>query len=67
MAQLLLTAINARQSLDLDFYRRQEYEDKDNDYALNRPAEDVTGNELGLALEYCSRIINARCGGLLEI
>ncbi|KAK5631503.1 hypothetical protein RRF57_007217 [Xylaria bambusicola] len=29
MAQLLLTAVNARQSLDLAFYQRPEYEEED--------------------------------------
>ncbi|KAI8955798.1 hypothetical protein F4801DRAFT_176095 [Xylaria longipes] len=67
MAQLLLTAVNARQSLDLEFYRRQEYEDEDSDYALNKPVEDTTGDEQGRIEDSCRRRINARCGGLLEI
>ncbi|KAI3336995.1 hypothetical protein HD806DRAFT_475355 [Xylariaceae sp. AK1471] len=67
MAQLLLTAVNARQSLDLEFYRRQEYEDEDSDYALNMPTEEIGMGEQGWIQESCRRRINARCGGLLEI
>ncbi|KAI0451778.1 hypothetical protein F5B21DRAFT_486120 [Xylaria acuta] len=67
MAQLLLTAVNARQSLELEFYRRQEYEDEDSGYALNWPVEETTGNEQERIQDSCRRRINARCGGLLEI
>ncbi|KAJ2977575.1 hypothetical protein NUW58_g7768 [Xylaria curta] len=67
MARLLLTAVNARQSLDLEFYRRQEYEEEDSDYALNKSAEEATGHPQELIQESCQRRINARCGGLLEI
>jgi hypothetical protein len=67
MAQLLLTTVNARQSLRLDFYRRQEYEDEDSDYALNMPAEEVAVDDQEWIQQSCERRINARCGGLLEI
>ncbi|KAI0097758.1 hypothetical protein GGR51DRAFT_566231 [Nemania sp. FL0031] len=67
MARLLLTAVNARQSLDLEFYQTQEYEDEDDDYALNRPVEKSAMDERVWAQEACQRRINARCGGLLEI
>ncbi|KAJ8129596.1 hypothetical protein O1611_g4033 [Lasiodiplodia mahajangana] len=67
MARLLLTAVNARQSLDLEFYRTQEYEDEDGDYALNKPVEKDATDEKAWVNEACQRRINARCGGLLEI
>ncbi|KAI0967407.1 hypothetical protein F4678DRAFT_241674 [Xylaria arbuscula] len=67
MAQLLLTAVNARHSLDLMFYQRQEYEEEDTDYALNRPVEETIEDPRGWIRESCRRRINARCGGLLEI
>ncbi|KAI1750291.1 hypothetical protein F4782DRAFT_548774 [Xylaria castorea] len=67
MAQLLLTAINVRQSVGLEFYRRQEYEEEDSDYALNRPVEEANDDEKERIQDSCRRRINARCGGLLEI
>ncbi|KAI1364801.1 hypothetical protein F5Y08DRAFT_353284 [Xylaria arbuscula] len=67
MAQLLLTAATARQSLDLRFYQTQEYEEEDADYALNRSVEEDIEDPRGWITESCRRRINARCGGLLEI
>ncbi|KAI1179322.1 hypothetical protein F4777DRAFT_469350 [Nemania sp. FL0916] len=67
MGQLLLTALTAKKSLDLDYYRLQEYEDEDGDYALYRTAEEVAADGKVSTRDSCQRRINARCGGLLEI
>ncbi|KAI1270402.1 hypothetical protein F5Y18DRAFT_12434 [Xylariaceae sp. FL1019] len=67
MAQLLLTAINARSPLSLSIYRHREYEEEDSEYAINRPINTALYNYPKLVDESCRRRINARCGGLLEV
>jgi hypothetical protein len=67
MAQVLSITINARQSLDLNFYRVHEYEVEDEDYALNQSTELHDAEQLDANIDQCRRRINARCGGLLEI
>ncbi|KAI1171279.1 hypothetical protein F4777DRAFT_66379 [Nemania sp. FL0916] len=67
MAQLLLTAINARTPQPLSFYLTQELEDRDSDYALYMTIEDLDVNQLSPLSESCRRRVNARCGGLLEV
>lgn len=67
MARVLQIAVNARQSLDLQFYHIHEYEDEDKDYAINRSTESHAPDRLDETLDQCRRRINAICGGLLEI
>jgi hypothetical protein len=67
MARILLIAINAKQSLDLQFYQVHEFEVEDEDYALNQSTESYAPKQLDATLDQCRRRINARCGGLLEI
>ncbi|PMD19838.1 hypothetical protein NA56DRAFT_574686, partial [Hyaloscypha hepaticicola] len=67
MARVLRIAINARQSLDLQFYQIYEFEAEDEDYALNQSTEWYAPGRLDATLDQCRRRINARCGGLLEI
>ncbi|KAI5459735.1 hypothetical protein BGZ63DRAFT_388556 [Mariannaea sp. PMI_226] len=67
MARLLRIAVNARQSLNLQFYYMHEYEYEDTDYAINMPVESHTPEGIEAMLVECRRRINARCGGLLEV
>lgn len=67
MARVLRIAVNAKQSLDLQFYQIHEYEEEDKDYALNKSTESHAPENLDATLDQCRRRINARCGGLLEI
>ncbi|KAI0191927.1 hypothetical protein F4808DRAFT_443458 [Astrocystis sublimbata] len=66
MAKLFLTAVNAKQSLDIEIYRYQEYEEQDTQYALYW-LKDGAKSQQKLLQEPCRQRINARCGGLLEI
>jgi hypothetical protein len=67
MAQVLRTAINAKKSFTIELYQIQEYEDDDIDYAMNKPIDLHSSEQLEAALAQSCRRINARCGGLLEI
>ncbi|SPO07752.1 uncharacterized protein DNG_10447 [Cephalotrichum gorgonifer] len=67
MARVLRIAVNAKESLSLQFYYMREFEEEDTDYALNKPIEWFFVDQIEDSLEQCRRRINARCGGLLEV
>ncbi|KAK5995264.1 hypothetical protein PT974_03663 [Cladobotryum mycophilum] len=67
MAIILRIAINARHSLNLEFFHVQEFEEEDEDYAINRSTESYSSQNRDSVIEQCQRRINAQCGGLLEI
>ncbi|KAM7183124.1 hypothetical protein V8F33_013795 [Rhypophila sp. PSN 637] len=67
MARILRLAVNAKQSLKVEFYHVQEYEMKDKEYALCKSTKLHSTEMLSSKLDQCRRRINARCGGLLEV
>jgi len=67
MARVLSIAVNAKESLSLQFYYMHEFEEEDVDYALHKPVEWYFVDQIEDSLEQCRRRINARCGGLLEV
>lgn len=67
MARVLRVAMNANQPLALHFYRIRDYEEDDEDYALNKSTETQKPRLLVGALEQYRKRINAQSGGLLEI
>ncbi|KAI9647790.1 hypothetical protein NHQ30_004178 [Ciborinia camelliae] len=67
MGRVFRIALVAKKPLPLHFYRVRDYEETDEDYALNKSTELQKPQLLHGAVEQYRRRINAQSGGLLEI
>ena len=67
MARILWIAACAKHSLNLEFFHVLEFEEEDEDYAINKSTESYSSHNRNNVMEQWRRRINAQCGGLLEI